>query len=137
MTIQTDAVSEVLHKVVEGREGYVYERVNGSCRYADTDGAPSCIVGHVVAALAPETYNALHEYEKRTSMSVAAGALAGWHGGTLDVEDRVIQALGAAQTVQDEGAPWGYARMAYDRVIDGADPWKTIEAMIERWQEEE
>ena len=53
--ISTDAVTEALRKTVEGREDFVYDRGDRGCRYA-SNGAPSCLVGHVIFEVAPETF---------------------------------------------------------------------------------
>lgn len=161
MTIFTrDAVSEALHKAVETKGAdYVYPDWNFGCHYADAEAeyqAPSCIVGHVVAALDPELFQNWAEYERQAqgdSFSVR-DAMYGdeydyaevldedglWVGvgeaqkfrKALSADDRTRDALLAAQRVQDLGQPWGDAQEAFDRVMAGEGEGAVVEEIIDR-----
>ena len=62
-----EQVLDTLAKVVAGKEDFVYrldqrnEYGNVQCNYAEDDGSPSCIVGHVAAALDPDLFCAFAE----------------------------------------------------------------------------
>lgn len=133
-TLKKDAVTEVLEKVVaeKGAE-YVYPYFETQCFYADPADttAPSCIVGHVVAALDPHAFQeiAAHEVDSGESMSVAQ--LSG--DSYVGFEDqRLADALQAAQSVQDGGSPWAEAMEAYRRVLAGEEAYKVAEEISDR-----
>lgn len=107
-----EQVLDVLAKVVAGKEDFVYRldqrHPNGvvQCNYAEDDGSPSCIVGHVIAALDPHLFRDLAEEEKDgDSLSVMSTS----HYFRSHFEDRALEALQAAQRAQDGGSPWGTA----------------------------
>lgn len=141
MTILTkDAVSEALHKAVaEKGEDYVYPRANEGCRYADpyNPEVPSCIVGHVVAALDPETFKRIGQREEENEMSFSATYLLDDGPFGLDPEDdSVVAALQVAQSLQDLGLPWGYAQEGFDRVIKGEEYIMVEGEITSRWHAE-
>lgn len=101
---------ELLIDVVEQYgEGTVYEKfvkdslpMNGSACYYERDGAPSCLVGHVLhrAGVSVEMLANIDIY------GTPAGRLATVVPG-LNWEAAGV--LGRAQRAQDQGQPWGVA----------------------------
>ena len=112
VTEQIGAVSVInmLGEIVEGHEEYVYDNESG-CVYFDSDGAPSCLVGHVLAAYG---YTAQLFTDNPVLMD---GAMCGnsarfeWvtRGIALPFTRAAIGILDYAQTLQDEGLTWGGA----------------------------
>lgn len=106
--IDIDRALDLLRRVVEGREDYVYQRLtDGSgedvCAYFDlTTGQPSCLVGHVLAEVGvtldtlPDRHNVgsgIHHLDV-PGVEMTRGAR---------------RVLSAAQRAQDRGTPWGEA----------------------------
>ena len=128
-----DNVIAAMRKAVETKgEDYVYRKARPSYSYTTPDGTPSCIVGHVLADVAPKTYDAIHKEENSTGSSQLFSLVAGGsythrdsegnetpvcgeiHAPTPTETELLREALDAAQQVQDGGEPWG---QAYDRFL--------------------
>ena len=123
--LKTDAVSEALDKAVNLKGGdYVYEKLpldgsGASCRYSTNDGAPSCLVGFVIAEVAPELFAEIVEYEAAYSTSV--GVLELVDEFDIEFESADLEyALSYAQEKQDESYTWGEAQAAYYRTVERA-----------------
>lgn len=145
-TFTPSAVSEALDRIVaEKGEEYVYPGASANCVYSQNR-APSCIVGHVVAALDPDYFSKVADYEEHTGESFGASELfdAGvpddiqeyidatddYYGDYVnwvtpdDADDqRVRDALSVAQRAQDGGLTWGEAKGYFHRVMDGEAFW--------------
>lgn len=137
MTFTTDVVTETLHRIVADKGAdYVYPNAGGTCRYSEPDGSPSCIVGHVVAALEPEAFAKTVELEAETGDTTdARNYLAGWQTAydwdrnyyqyetprLVDYESTLAEALELAQRAQDGGLTWGQAVEYFDRHIVGGE----------------
>jgi hypothetical protein len=142
MTLNRDAVSETLHKIVEETgPDYVYqipEGTYGDCVYADpVTGAPSCIVGHVVAALDPEAFERMAKFEDEAGPFTIMSAIDPNDWARVDVGLEVDSAdlrsaLAMAQEAQDRGMTWGEAQEYFDRVLDGEDREELIKEMLSR-----
>lgn len=109
-TEQISAVSVInmLGEIVEGHEDYVYDNEFG-CVYFDSDGAPSCLVGHVLAAYG---YTAQLFMDWYTSDGTYGNqARFDWVRNHLDLPftDAAANLLTYAQVVQDERIAWGVA----------------------------
>ena len=107
-----DEITAALHAAVELKGAdYKYESPNpeGDCVYSD-EGAPSCIVGHVVHRLDLEAFQSVVEREERFG-TFSADTLPEFT--EFDTEERVLKALATAQGVQDAGYSWGDAERAY------------------------
>lgn len=118
-TFSDEAISKTIHEVVaEYGEDYVYRspEANSQCVYA-VGGSPSCLVGHVIARLDPESFKAISESELNTR---SVYSLVGEFGG-FQVSDLAVSALAAAQTEQDLGFEWGQALAAFDREMGDVD----------------
>lgn len=135
--IKTDDVINALEEAValKGAD-YTYPTNDFSgCFYADPaspveNPKPSCIVGFVLAKVAPEVFANLAEFEAKwetsrvildvyTPRSNDEGVE---DFGTLEFEDeKVVQALADAQAAQDTGENWGRARTAFFRVLEPTD----------------
>lgn len=113
-------VIEMLDKVVAGREDYVYEyttingRENTTCMYSTPEGAPSCIVGHLLHDNLPEYFRKVSESEYLTNDAGDVYASAGIRVYDLPniseiFDTHAIEALGVAQEAQDWGRSWGKA----------------------------
>lgn len=108
-------VVEALDRAVAAKGvDYVYKNVEAdghsgpTCVYALKDGSPSCIVGHVLADIAPDEFKRIAKWERE----------AGDTGIVTYLEDVATalfapdqaEALTRAQTAQDDGNHWGFAR---------------------------
>lgn len=144
MTVLTkDAVTEKLNGLLEAKgEGYVYPMGGSGCFYAEPGGAPSCIVGHVIAALDPDLFKDVANAEGFQGESYSAKEVFtdgfelpptdDWtleerenfeHGygprRKGETESTVLtMALQAAQEVQDGGGTWGEAVEAYNLILE-------------------
>lgn len=150
-----DAVSEALHAAVAAKgEEYVYPNL-GECRYAEHAGdsiAPSCIVGYVVDALDHDLLENWAEYEDVVGEGFEISEATFTeeydyeeildengdylHSGepqrgrrAIDVDATTLDALQVAQSLQDEGKPWGDAEEGFNRVLAGED-WMWVENEI-------
>lgn len=89
--------------VAEAGEDFVYATEDNyyGCRYL-SDGEPSCIVAHVVAAIAPEAVPELEEFEDLNALDL--------NFSTVIFDPQAVQFLYDAQFVQDTpGKTWGEA----------------------------
>lgn len=149
MTLEINAVSEALERIVaEKGEDYVYPLAGDDCVYAEktSDGyVPSCIVGHVVAALDAEAFKNAAEYEQVNGESGGVSDFfqyGFYYGDDRNdwgeypeeseeyqpgiIHDEVLtSALQIAQTTQDYGFTWGEALENYRAVL--ADPSRFME----------
>ena len=107
-----DVLNAAREVVAEKGEDYVYSGPGGSCVYANEDGTPSCLVGHVIHRLDPNVFK--HLAEKEFVDDTTAAEL-------LTVEEYVPyefwdmeaeRAMNTAQEHQDDGVPWGTALKA-------------------------
>lgn len=131
-TLKTNAVTEILNKVVaEKGADYVYPRAVASdaykagCMYSEVDDsgefAPSCIVGHVVAALDLDSFREIAHMENNEGSSFDAPELFQGRDPLLQTDDVLIpRALSEAQRAQDRGLTWGFALSQYELVMSGA-----------------
>lgn len=115
MKYTQDAVTEALEKIIAEKGGdYLYPpaQAGTTCTYVEQDGTPSCIVGHIIAALDPEGFQAIREEEEATGGSTdVATALREWAEADIDTE--LIRALQEAQNKQDAAGTWGEAFDVY------------------------
>lgn len=128
MTIlDTEQVVDLLREVVaEKGEGYIYPHVPNptgvvGCRY-EYEGAPSCLVGHVLhrAGWSVEALKSLDE-----SGSSAQDL---WYlnlpEGVGVVTKAAAEVLEKAQVYQDDGACWGFAVREAIKVANGEDVYE-------------
>lgn len=100
MLTDLEEVRSVVRRVVAEAPDTVAE-----CRYVDADGAPMCIVGHVLSALEPDVFKiivgdkALNSY----TIDIISAAL-----DELEMSRKVLRYLKALQALQDEGYPWSW-----------------------------
>jgi hypothetical protein len=80
---------------------YVYEQIDGSCRYLDDNGNPSCIIGHILVNAGADT-DAISSFEGAAARSMFQhlGINSTWKLDTL---------ITNVQAKQDAGYSWGYA----------------------------
>jgi hypothetical protein len=126
---RTTVTAELERVVAEYGEDYVYPKAGYTCSYSES-GQPSCIVGHVIAALNPEAFAKIAELEDLTGASGSATSIVlgnwehtDWASSTDEDEDlgaitltedgRLASALNEAQRQQDAGATWGVALSAF------------------------
>ena len=109
-TEQISAVSvlNMLSEIVEGHEDYVYDTEAG-CVYFDGKGAPSCLVGHVLAAYG---YTDILFTDWITHDGTEGNA-ARFESVTQRIElpftDSAVRILDYAQHLQDQRISWGDA----------------------------
>lgn len=130
--LTTEAAIAAIELAVEtmGAE-YVYDSnsVDG-CRYTNSDGTPSCLVGWVIAEALPDTFKEIRKEESEHG-SWRADAMfdvdsSPWSGACplkVSTDNPALgKALGAAQMVQDTGGDWGEALAVFRDVLrDPAD----------------
>jgi len=118
-----------LQEVVSGREGYTYESDRTApedeekCFYANRDGSPSCIVGHVLHRAAPDFFAEVFHRENLGETGLSVFGLEGYLEGDSDklLTEDAVTVLRAAQIVQDTGGTWGDAFEAAERYFAGID----------------
>lgn len=119
-----------LRAIVQGREDYVYVPAFGkvdpnpwdnTCTYTTQDGAPSCIVGHVIAVEFPDLLPAIRKEEwyyvdradpedtEHEPLTEGVGSLSQTFSVTIDWEPKALALLSYVQSQQDVGTPWGEA----------------------------
>lgn len=116
----TAAIEEA---VAEKGNDYIYPNYDYGCSYADENGEPSCIVGHVVAKLDPEKFAAVVDLEDGPGGSWPVYRRSDYEFqkvvGFGDIfDDETIRALSAAQSRQDKGDTWGEALVGYYNTTD-------------------
>lgn len=103
-----DQVRDMLRTVVAENPDFVYEPPGGmdeDCKYVH-DGAPSCLVGHVMSRLGfPLVEFARFEGQSPGQIDVA-----------LSISSRAADVLDIAQARQDVGESWGDALTAAEGV---------------------
>lgn len=114
--IVTAAREAVAEKGVE----YVYQKGGGelsACYYATPDMKPSCIVGHILAKIAPEAFEDVAAHERKpdpdyngTGIKRVADEL------NLGFTPDQVYRLNQAQIQQDRGDTWGEALRAIEKL---------------------
>ncbi|KAF4408621.1 hypothetical protein [Streptomyces lycii] len=101
INVSDEQVRSVLRTVALERPEYVYDEQDedGSCQYVN-NGAPSCLVGHVLHRLGVPL-DVLREREGDKALHVARDL--------LSVSDVTAGCLNRAQIRQDDGETWGDA----------------------------
>ncbi|QOP64286.1 hypothetical protein QDW16_gp18 [Microbacterium phage Quenya] len=134
-TLTVAEFTEALDQVVQERgPDYVYQKeAGGDCFYSTPDGQPDCVVGAVLAKIAPEVFESLALLEAEVDdgngglCRAPAGGIIKFVRGYGDDEDAryaphhlmeaesrdLAQALLALQTSQDVGETWGEARREF------------------------
>jgi hypothetical protein len=108
-------VTESLRKAIDAKgPGYVYEQISdGVCQYA-VNGEPSCLVGHVIADLAPDEFARIAELEETSGSSSSArdvlrGDMSEFGADPVEpltTDADLIAALQGLQNRQDSGISW-------------------------------
>jgi len=120
MTVKIDreqAVALLERAVFEKGADYVYQQrsaLNGpSCVYVDTDtGAPSCIIGHLVSYVAPETLLGIAQWERSQESTYTGTDVRELKNQLVDhveFDYEALYLLRSVQTAQDGGMTWGQA----------------------------
>ena len=118
MTFTLEDVLNAAREVVAERgEDYVYsnslnEGGSGKCVYANEDGTPSCLVGHVIHRLDPNVFKNLAEKEFADDTTAAELLTVEEYVPTDFWEMEAEAAMNTAQAYQDDGLPWGTALKA-------------------------
>lgn len=109
MIDHVEALALLGRAVNEMGEDYVYPVYDeGFCKYFREDGSPSCIVGFVLdyKGISIEHYATLNAEEVNELRA----------GGVIDLTDKAIAVLEAAQRTQDHSGTWGDALAEATRV---------------------
>ena len=110
LKLTRSVVLETLEEIVaENGEDYVYPLANtaASCQYANPDGTPSCIVGHLIYKLDPSVLDDI-----RTSPGgYNIDGVFSLQDGFIKIKDdpSLLDALENLQNDQDMGKTWGVA----------------------------
>ena len=116
-----ETLAALKEAVAERGENYVYEAdtlsLSEACSYSTVAGAPSCIVGEVLARLTPDIFESIHDYEwyneedgKFDLHEQSIHPTMGQAGKIkMPFEEAAIGLLYRAQTAQDYGVSWGDA----------------------------
>ena len=111
-TEQISAVSVInmLGEIVDGHEDYVYD-IEFGCVYFDSDGAPSCLVGHVLAAYGYTAQLFTDNQVLMDGMMFGNSARFEWVARRVQLPftRSAVRVLDYAQTLQDERHSWGEA----------------------------
>jgi hypothetical protein len=95
---------DALEKVVQGKEDYVYFKPTGStiCRYQDSEGCPSCIIGYVLDELGieldPEWDNQMKHQSGKSALTLLID---------LGFSNKLARIARCMQNRQDNGFTWG------------------------------
>jgi len=117
--ITVEQAREGLRKALEEKgEDYIYPNaLNGeNCVYADSDGDPSCLVGHAIYYIDREAFNALAE-EEREEMDRIGDALPITSVRSVKFEPAALKGLAEAQDRQDTKRPWGEAVLGFETTV--------------------
>lgn len=128
-TLTVENVTTALDEIIaEKGPDYVYPKADlGGCFYSTPEGAPACIVGAVIAKLAPTAFQRLvaaePEYDdgngakKRDTMGDVNELE---QQNYIHTEEPVLMhALTRAQTSQDDGETWAQARASFRAALQG------------------
>lgn len=115
-----DVLNATRAVVAEKGEDYVYsnsvaEGGNGSCVYANEDGTPSCLVGHVIHRLDPEVFKRLAKDEAESGSQVALDLIPAGYIPEGFWEESAEHAMQEVQIHQDIGRTWGEALKTAER----------------------
>lgn len=111
-TEQISAVSVInmLGEIVDGHEDFVYDTEAG-CVYFDGEGAPSCLVGHVLAAYGYTAQLFTDNQVLMDGMMFGNSARFEWVTKRIELPftPAAVRVLDYAQTQQDLRRTWGEA----------------------------
>lgn len=109
LTITGPVAYDLLKAVVDERGG----GYRGTRRYADDDGQPACLIGHVLSHLGVlDAIEARHQAETIGAAPVKDVVYSAAAGRGIRITDFAFDVWAAAQDVQDKGEPWGDALRA-------------------------
>ena len=99
----------------------MYDPQGEGCTYS-RQGTPSCLVGHVIYALEPDTFEKIKDIEEIKIMSMPVAELrdGDWLAEDFWSDDAEV-AMQAAQDAQDSGLTWGQAVYAAENLGADAD----------------
>lgn len=117
---KTEAKRLMRQIVASKGENYVFPSHKG-CFYFYGNGRPACIVGHLVYALGVRRKDMFfeNEYQDVCTLNTDTGVLDLLNRLFPNTDELVIEALQAAQSVQDHRYPWSAALEAFERVMKG------------------
>lgn len=95
------SLKEIVH--AKG-EDYIYPRAREGCVYFESDGQPSCLIGHFMYEQGLVTHDDAHNYEDSNAEHAAAAMEA---NEIASFDERAIVLMQEAQENQDWGRPWG------------------------------
>jgi len=105
--IDTSLILASLKKAVESKGAeYVYPKPGGACVYV-SNGAPSCLVGHVVADLFPDKLEEVAQWDRDNEGDTDFHSLQDAFQFPITPEAHLL--LTTVQADQDMGVPWGAA----------------------------
>ena len=100
------------HPIYEDEYGEAQQTME--CQYTDSNGKPSCLVGALLAEVAPGKLKSLHSYEwedRYDPQVVASTKLVGVNPTGVDLselfEEDALKLVHGVQRRQDDGHSWG------------------------------
>lgn len=105
---------EYMYEYPTYEDEYGVDREALNCHYTDSSGNPSCLVGALLAEVAPGKLKALHSYEwddRYDPTAVASIGLVGVNPTGVDLselfEEDALKLVHRVQRKQDDGYSWG------------------------------
>lgn len=105
---------EYMYEYPTYEDEYGVDREALDCHYTDSSGKPSCLVGALLAEVAPGKLKSLHSYEwedRYEPQAVASTELVGENPTGVDLselfEEDALKLIHRVQRRQDDGNSWG------------------------------
>lgn len=111
ITLDLPTARKALAEIVKGREAYVYDGqdASGKCYYFKDNGAPSCIIGHLLAKLGVTVEQVRGSDENACAINNLPISDLLRRDGFEETDGVTTQYLSIAQGWQDHKQPWGEA----------------------------
>lgn len=102
--LKTDEVTKVLDRLVAEKGDIAFNSRESGCYYRTPEGEPLCIVGHVLAELEPEFFQALNT--ERNGLNGTNFDALSYEGEYVTAQEHARILLVEAQFHQDNGLTW-------------------------------
>lgn len=121
----SDVLAKLEEIVAEYGEDHKYDpdRVRAECNYAEPNGDPSCVAGHVFFRLDPDLFESIREAEATSQISQTVCDIESKYHVELPLTRLASTVLLTAQSRQDSGYSWG---VALEEAKKAADIYENI-----------